>query len=195
MYFKKIFMDQTGSLSYLVGCIEAKVACVVDPSKELVSEYIEIASQYDMDITHIFDTSSRANQLNGNMDLKLRTEADIYYLRHNVDMFNHFKTIEGDIFDFGSARIEIVNSPRHDPHVNSILVRDTKDPESPWLILKKESLFVGDIGEPGASGYDLADEVFHFVDFHHDNASAESSYDKYTPYVNGRGYTAAQSLA
>ncbi|MFH2064596.1 MAG: hypothetical protein ABIK15_05300 [Pseudomonadota bacterium] len=194
MYFKKIFMDQMGSLSYLIGCTESKVACVVDPGKEVVMEYIETANQYDMEITHIFDTSSTANHLNGNLDLKLRTSADIYYLRNNVDMFNHFKTIEGDVFDFGNARLEIINSPRHDPYVNSIMVTDTHDPETPWLILKKESLFIGDIGDPSKSGMNLADEVFNFMDFDRHYSDGDSSYNKYSPYDNERAY-AAQSLA
>lgn len=194
MYFKKIFMDQRGSLSYLIGCTEAKVACVVDPSKEIVSEYIATANQFDMDITHIFDTSSTANHLNGNMDLKLRTEADIYYLRNNVDMFNHFKTIEGDIFDFGHARLEIINSPRHDPYVNSIMLTDTQEPDAPWLILKKESLFMGDIGDPSRCGSNLSNDFFNFIDFQPRVPSDAAAYDNYTDYCEGAEY-AAQSLA
>ncbi|MBA4369718.1 MAG: hypothetical protein C0403_18995 [Desulfobacterium sp.] len=194
MYFKKIFMDQMGSLSYLIGCTESKVACVIDPSKDGVMEYIETANQYDMEITHIFDTSATANHLNGNMELKFRTEADIYYLRNNVDMFSHFKTIEGDIYDFGSARIEIINSPRHDPYVNSIMVTDTHDPETPWLILKKESLFIGNIGEQAKGGMDLSNEVFNFIDFNTSCPSGNSEYDKFSGYGDTRRY-AANSIA
>jgi hydroxyacylglutathione hydrolase len=194
MYFKKIFMDQMGSLSYFIGCPKSKVACVVNPSKERVIEYIETANQYDMEITHIFDTSSTANHFNGNMELKLRTEADIFYLRNGVDMFNHFKTSEGDIFDFGNARLEIINSPRHDPYVNSIMVTDSYSLDTPWLVLKQESLFMGDIGEPEKSGMDLSNEVFNFIDFNTNCPSGNSEYDKYPGYSDGAEY-AAQSIA
>jgi len=73
MYFKKIFMDKRGSLSYLIGCPKTRTACVIDPSKADVQKYIEAAEKLQLEITHIFDTSSLANHLNGITELKLRT--------------------------------------------------------------------------------------------------------------------------
>jgi hypothetical protein len=197
MYFKKIFMDKLGSLSYLIGCPKTKAACVVDPSKTGVQEYLETAEKLGFEITHIFDTSSSANHLNGITELKLRTGADVYYLRNSADMFSHFKAKEGDIFDFGQARIEIINSPRHDPYVNSIRVTDTFDLDSPWMILKKESLFIGDIGKPEEGGAKLSEEIFHFLDcnkgIYDQTASDSSSYNKYSDYEKNSEY-AAQSM-
>ena len=73
MYFKKIFMDENGSMTYLVGCPAEKVACVVDPKKGSVQEYIETAIKYGMKITHVFDTHALEDPLNGNMELQSRT--------------------------------------------------------------------------------------------------------------------------
>jgi len=35
MYFKQITVEGMGCLSYLIGCPQAKVACVVDPKRGL----------------------------------------------------------------------------------------------------------------------------------------------------------------
>jgi len=192
MYFKKIFMDKKGALSYLIGCPKTKVACVIDPSKTGVQEYIETAEKLRLEITHIFDTSSSANHLNGITELKLRTGADVYYLRNSADMFSHFKAKEGDIFDFGQARITIISSPRHDPYVNSIQVTDTFDIDSPWMILKKESLFIGDIGKPEEGGVKLSEEIFHFLD-RNENIYDQTDLNKYSGYKESSEYT-AQSM-
>jgi hydroxyacylglutathione hydrolase len=136
-----------------------------------------------MEITHIFDTSSSANPLNGNTELETRTGARVYYLRNTEDMFSHLIIEEGDTFDFGQARIEIINSPMHDPYVNSIRVKDTFHVDSPWMILKRESLFIGNIGKPESEGSNLSEEIFHFLECNEDiydqTASDSSDFNRY----------------
>ena len=34
MYFKKVFMDESGTMSYLIGCEHDGTACVINPQKE-----------------------------------------------------------------------------------------------------------------------------------------------------------------
>lgn len=194
MYYKKIFMDDSGFLSYLIGCPVAKVACVVDPVKGDVHEYIAVAEKHGMVITHIFDTQEEADHLGGNMELKLRTGAEIYHLNPStVRQVNRNIAGEGDIFDFGSARIEIINSPNHDPFVNSIMLTDTCSHREPWLILKRNSLFVGDIGTPDLKGRELVDRLNTYLDADGE-ASDESvscpemDYNEYHNYRNGAEY-------
>lgn len=197
MYFKKIFMDTEGSLSYLIGCPATKLACVVDPVKTGVQDYLETAETLDLRITHIFDTRSSADHLNGITELKLRTGAEVYYLKINDEIFSHFKAKEGDIFDFGQARIEIINSPAHDPYANSIRVTDTFDTDAPWMILNRESLFLGDIGAPEEGGMKLSEEIFQFLGgdevTYKRTASDASDFNKYSAYGESSEY-AVQSV-
>lgn len=51
MYFKQITVKGMGCLSYIIGCPQAKVACVVDPKRD-VQIYLELARQNGMKITH-----------------------------------------------------------------------------------------------------------------------------------------------
>ena len=180
MYFKKIFMDENGSMSYLVGCPAEKVACVVDPKNGGAQEYIETAARYGMKITHIFDTHAHEDHLNENLELKNHTGADIFYLRPSDDGSNHLVAEEGEMFDFGQARISIVSSPCHDPFVNCIKLADLTDRNEPWLILRPESLFIGDIDDSDAGGSALSDSVARYLDFEEKNYEPVSN-------VNGSG--------
>ena len=79
MYFKQIAVEGMGCLSYIIGCPGSGIACVVDPKRE-VKDYIDIARNNGMKITHIFETHIHADHVSGNMELKSRTGADIYLL-------------------------------------------------------------------------------------------------------------------
>ncbi|MFZ5569397.1 MAG: hypothetical protein ACOZF0_03255 [Thermodesulfobacteriota bacterium] len=165
MFFKKLFMDNTGSLSYLIGCTETKTACVVDP-KRGVHEYIHAAMAHGMKITHIFDTRSHARNLKVNMELKLRTGAEIYYL-NSPELATHQVVKEGDEFRFGSALVKVINSPCHNPFGNSILVADISSNTEPWMILHPDSLFIGDLDRrSNLTGDALSGAVSHYLDQH-----------------------------
>jgi len=192
MYFKKIFMDENGSLSYLVGCPVEKKACVVDPKNENLQEYLDTAIKYGMTITHIFDTCAADDPLNGNMALKNRTEAHVYTLRHSNNGSRHLVAEEGMTFDFGQARISIVSSPCHDPFVNCIRLDDMADSSEPWLILRPESLFIGDIGDDDTGGKALADTVTQYLDFEEKNytpasGSRRPGLENHPGYLNTEG--------
>jgi hypothetical protein len=40
MYFKQIVVEGMGCLSYVIGCPRAKIACVVDPKRD-IQDYID----------------------------------------------------------------------------------------------------------------------------------------------------------
>lgn len=169
MFFKKVFMDDKGSLSYLIGCTAAKKACVIDPMRG-VRSYIEAAQQHGMEITHIIDTnvSTQQHQQSGTMELKFRTDADLYYLNTTVDENNHQQMIEGDFIQLGNAVIEVIDSPSHNPFGLSVRVRDAADFAAPWMILSSEALFIGDLAEEELTGDALAKAVVCYLDTHTD---------------------------
>ena len=65
-----------GCLSYVIGCPEAKFACVADLKIE-VQDYIDITRKNDMTITHIFENHVHADHISDNMGLKSRTGAEV----------------------------------------------------------------------------------------------------------------------
>ncbi len=157
MYFKQIIVKGMGCLSYLIGCPEAKVACVVDPKRD-VQDYLTLARENGMEITHIFETHVHADHVSGNQELKSRTGADIYFMEGSPVEFPHKEIKEGDIIEFGKVRLQFLKTPGHTPHSMSILVSDLSRGEDPWLILTGDCLFVGDIGRPDLAGEELIEE-------------------------------------
>ncbi|NLI81598.1 MAG: MBL fold metallo-hydrolase [Deltaproteobacteria bacterium] len=157
MYFKQIVVPGMGCMSYLIGCPKAKAACVVDPKRD-VQDYIDLARQNEMRITHVFETHVHADHVSGNMELKSRTGADIYYMEGSPVTFDHKEVKEGDVIELGNAKLQFMKTPGHTPHAMSILVTDRSRSEEPWLVLTGDCLFVGDVGRPDLAGAELLEE-------------------------------------
>jgi rhodanese-related sulfurtransferase len=65
---------------------------------------------------------------------------------------------EGDTFQLGAARIEVVHTPGHTPNSVSLLVTDKARSEEPQMLLTGDLLFAGDIGRPDLPGAENLDE-------------------------------------
>ena len=157
MYFKQLTVEGMGCLSYLIGCPQARVACVVDPKRD-VQDYITLARDNGMKITHVFETHVHADHVSGNQELRSRTGAQICFMENTPVTFDHVELTEWQRMAFGNAVLEFIKTPGHTPHSMSILVTDTFRSKDPWLVLTGDCLFVGDIGRPDLAGEELIDE-------------------------------------
>jgi len=157
MYFKQITVDGMGCLSYLIGCPMSKVACVVDPKRD-VQTYIDLARENGMRITHIFETHVHADHVSGNQELQSRTGAEICFMEDTPIQFKHSPLKEGQTMTFGNVQLQFLKTPGHTPHSMSILVTDMSRSQEPWMVLTGDCLFVGDIGRPDLAGDELIDE-------------------------------------
>jgi glyoxylase-like metal-dependent hydrolase (beta-lactamase superfamily II)/rhodanese-related sulfurtransferase len=157
MYFKQIMVPGMGCYSYVIGCPAAKEMVVVDPKRD-VRDYLDISREEGMRITHIFNTHLHADHISGDQELRSQTGAEIHiHGSANVD-YPHTPLKEGDVFTFGSARMEVIHTPGHTPNSVSFLVTDTMRSNEPWMILTGDLLFVGDIGRPDLPGAEILDE-------------------------------------
>jgi len=157
MYFKQITVEGMGCLSYLIGCPMAKVACVVDPKRD-VQDYIDLARENGMKITHIFETHLHADHVSGNQELRFRTGAEICVMEGTPVTFEHTALKENQVLKFGNTKLEFIKTPGHTPHSMSILVTDTARSSDPWMVLSGDCMFVGDIGRPDLAGEEMVDE-------------------------------------
>ena len=157
MFFKQFTVPGMGCLSYLIGCPQAGVACVVDPKRD-VGDYIQVARENNLKITHIFETHVHADHVSGNMELQSRTGATIYMGAGTPVDFPFESVNEGDNFEFGSVKLEALSTPGHTPHSISLLVTDTSRNQRPWIILTGDCMFVGDVGRPDLAGDELIHE-------------------------------------
>jgi len=157
MYFNQISVDGMGCLSYAIGCPRAKAMAVVDPKRD-IQDYLTIAREEGMQITHVFNTHLHADHVSGDQELKLATGADIYIHESAPVTYTHKDLKEGDTFEIGAAKIEVLHTPGHTPNSVSLLVTDKIRAEEPQMLLTGDLLFVGDIGRPDLPGAEILDE-------------------------------------
>ena len=186
MYFKQIAVKGLGCLSYIIGCPGAQVACVVDPKRD-VQEYLDLARENGMKITHIFETHVHADHVSGNQELRSRTGAEICFMEDTPVAFDHTELTDGHVMDFGTARLECIKTPGHTPHAMSILVTDRSRSEDPWFVLTGDCLFVGDIGRPDLAGEELIDEQIHnlYTSLHDKLGTLSSSLEIFPAHGEG----------
>lgn len=157
MYFNQISVPGLGCQSYCIGCPAAKAMMVVDPKRD-IQDYLDIAHQEGMNITHIVNTHLHADHVSGDQELSAATGADIY-INDSVEINYPHRNIEnGDRFTLGAAQIEVLHTPGHTPNSISLIVTDTSRSQDPQMILTGDLLFVGDVGRPDLPGAEILDE-------------------------------------
>jgi len=157
MYFNQLSVPGMGCLSYAIGCPRSKAMAVIDPKRD-VQEYLEIAREEGMQITHVFNTHVHADHVSGDQELRLATGAEIYIHESAPVEYAHQDLKEGDVFELGAAKIEVLHTPGHTPNSISLLVTDQVRSDEPQMLLTGDLLFVGDIGRPDLPGAEILDE-------------------------------------
>ncbi len=157
MYFNQIAVSGLGCFSYVIGCPGAKAMAVVDPKRD-VQDYLDISREEGMRITHIFNTHVHADHVSGDQELRSATDADIYIHESAPVEYRHKDLAEGDVFEIGAAKIQVLHTPGHTPNAVSLLVTDTVRSPDPQMLLTGDLLFVGDIGRPDLAGEEILEE-------------------------------------
>ncbi len=157
MYFSQISVAGLGCQSYVIGCPRAKAMVVVDPKRD-IQDYLEISREEGMQITHVFNTHVHADHVSGDQELRLATGADIYIHESAPVEYKHKSVKEGDVFEIGAAKIQVLHTPGHTPNSISLLLTDKMRSEEPQMLLTGDLLFVGDIGRPDLPGAEILDE-------------------------------------
>jgi glyoxylase-like metal-dependent hydrolase (beta-lactamase superfamily II)/rhodanese-related sulfurtransferase len=160
MIFQQIANEETGCLSYLIGCAEAGEAVIVDPARDRVDEYLALARRRGLAITHILDTHVHADHVSGNQALADRSGAAIHLHPAADAAFPHVPVEDGQALRLGQVTLGVLHTPGHTPDSVSLLVTDgTRGPE-PWFVLTGDTLFVGDVGRPDFGGERAAADLY-----------------------------------
>ncbi|GAB1410777.1 MBL fold metallo-hydrolase [Desulfovibrionales bacterium] len=157
MYFQQIQAHGLGCFSYVLGCPAKGEMIVVDPKRD-IDDYLTIAREEGMRVTHIIDTHVHADHVSGAHELASRTGAPICMHPDTPATFPFTPLPEGTVLEAGAARLKVMYTPGHTPHSISILVSDLARSAEPWLILTGDVLFVGDVGRPDLVGEAVLDE-------------------------------------
>ena len=144
MLLEKIKTPGLSHLSYLIGA--GRKAAVIDPRRDCEC-YIEMARAEGLEITHIFETHRNEDLVSGASILKDMTGARVLH-GPNADGTVAYADIarEGDAFEIGQLKIEVLETPGHTYDHLAFVLHDTAYPDGPVGVFTGDALFVGDVG-------------------------------------------------
>ena len=113
MIFQQVVNEDSGCLSYLIGCGEAGQAIVVDPGRDRVNEYLRFARKKGLRIAHILETHTHADHISGNRDLAAATNAAIHVHQSAGVAFDHEDLRDGSTLRVGNVELRVAHTPGH----------------------------------------------------------------------------------
>jgi hydroxyacylglutathione hydrolase len=155
MIVRRFYDHKLAQTSYLIGCGRNGTAVVIDPNRD-VAQYVGAAEAEGVTITHVTETHIHADFVSGARELAARTGATLYLSDEGDDNWKYAYAEEagavlvkdGDHFNVGNVRIDVVHTPGHTPEHVSFLVTDTAAADEPIAIVTGDFVFVGDVGRP-----------------------------------------------
>ena len=157
MFFKQIAVQGMGCLSYFIGCMRTRSACVVDPKRD-VEDYLDIAYQYGMEIDYIIETHIQEDHVSGHQELKARTEAGILMMKGTPAQFELEQVRDGQVINMGDIDLMFLWTPGHTPYSMSVVVTDRSRGPYPCVVITGDSLLVGGVGRTDLAGEELIQE-------------------------------------
>jgi hydroxyacylglutathione hydrolase len=160
MIFQQLLNEESGCLSYLIGCTEAGEALIVDPGRDRVQDYLRVARKKGLAIRHVVETHTHADHISGNRDLAAVTGATIHVHRAAGAAFEHAALADGDTLRIGNVDVRVAHTPGHTPDSICLLVTDHTRGDDPWFVLTGDTLFVGSVGRPDLGGARAAEDLW-----------------------------------
>ena len=153
----KYFYDQKlAHASYLVGCQKTREAVVVDPGRD-VEQYLEMAKREGVRLTAVAETHIHADYVSGARELADRVGAKLYLSDEGpadwkyqfASNYDSQLVKDGDAFQIGNIKFEVLHTPGHTPESISFLLTDQGGgADEPMGIFTGDFVFVGSIGRP-----------------------------------------------
>jgi hydroxyacylglutathione hydrolase len=135
VFLRRFYNEPLAQASYMLGCQAAGVA---------------------LRITHVAETHIHADYLSGGRQLARECGARLLLSAEGGEAWqyafaadeNAVLLHDGDHFDIGAVRVDVLHTPGHTPEHLTLLVTDTAAAEKPVGALTGDFIFVGDVGRP-----------------------------------------------
>ncbi|MEZ6115934.1 MAG: MBL fold metallo-hydrolase [Pirellulaceae bacterium] len=167
MYFQRYYLGCLAHASYMIADEETKVAAVVDPQRD-IDQYLADAEAHGFQIRYVFLTHFHADFVAGHIELRNKTGAKIYLGEAAQAEYSFTPVKDGDVVEFGSVRLAVLETPGHTPEGISLVVYNLQESDrQPYAVLTGDTLFIGDVGRPdllasiGVTADELATMLYH----------------------------------
>jgi hydroxyacylglutathione hydrolase len=155
VFIKRFFEKSLAQTSYLIGCLAAREAVVIDPNRD-ADQYLEAAKKEGVEIRHVTETHIHADFLSGSRELASRAGAKLYLSdegdadwKYGFAREDHATLMKsGERITIGKVVLEAVHTPGHTPEHLTWLVTDTAGATDPIAAATGDFIFVGDVGRP-----------------------------------------------
>lgn len=144
MFFQRLKTPGLGQNSYLLDC-GAGQALVVDPRRD-VEEYVRLAREHDLSISHVLETHRQEDFEYGSRTLARMTGAKVVSGRHEFFGDTDIRLKDGGEVTIGSTRCVLLETPGHTPESVSYAVYPKDAGAACWGVFSGDALFVGDTG-------------------------------------------------
>lgn len=144
MFFRRMKTPGLAHHSYVLECSSGQAA-VVDPRRD-VDEYLRLARDNDLTITHILQTHRQEDFEFGSAALAGATGARIVAGAHPLFERADVRLADGETLAIGSTRFVALETPGHTPESVSYAVYPPTSPEVCWGVFTGDALFVGETG-------------------------------------------------
>lgn len=153
----KYFYDQAlAHASYMVACQRTREAVIVDPGRD-IEQYLDMAQREAVSIVAVAETHIHADYVSGARELADRIGAKLYLSDEGPADWKYLFAKDydaeliknGDAFQVGNIKFEVLHTPGHTPESVSFLLTDEGGGATqPMGIFTGDFVFVGSIGRP-----------------------------------------------
>jgi hydroxyacylglutathione hydrolase len=155
VFIRRFYDEPLAQASYLIGCERAGEAVVIDANRD-TDQYRAAAREKDVRITHVTETHIHADYLSGSRQLARETGARLLLSAEGGEAWQYAfarddgATLlhEGDRFEVGAVRVDVMHTPGHTPEHLTFLITDAAATDTPLGALTGDFIFVGDVGRP-----------------------------------------------
>ena len=149
-----------GNSAYLLISESERAAAVIDPLRD-VDQYLNVARQEEVCITHVLETHLHNDFLSGSRELASLAGARIVASAEAGLEFDHEPVRDGHVIPLGEVRISVLATPGHTPEHVSYLALDTSRPTDPPVLFSGGSLLVGAVSRTDLLGHEHATGLAH----------------------------------
>lgn len=123
MIFRQLFDSDSSTYTYLLGDEATRQAVLIDPVLEQVDRDLQLVSELDLTLTHVFDTHVHADHVTGSGVLRERTQATVVGGVGGAACAN-VQVRHGDTVRVGQLVFQVLATPGHTDDSVSYLLAD-----------------------------------------------------------------------